>query len=273
MPWERHPRRSPHKEGGPHVRDPYAIPPKDRAVEGIEWLIHSQELGAGDRLPVERELSRRLGVSRTALRAGIAILVSQHELESRQGSGTYVCARKPQSVFQCSGSFSDTVREAGMRPGSRVLEARITASDEGVANHLGIAAGAAIFVLRRMRTADDEPVGIETTRVNVALCPDIDRHDFSRESLYAVLEEEYGIIPVRGYQRVSITQVNEGEADVLGARVGEPAFFERSLARTEDGVTVEYVTSVILPSRYRFASVEDETDDVHVEVNTAWLRS
>ena len=32
----------------------YAIPPKDRAVEGILWYIQHHQLAGGDRLPAER---------------------------------------------------------------------------------------------------------------------------------------------------------------------------------------------------------------------------
>ena len=48
--------------------EPYTIPPKDRAFEGIRWYIKQYGLQGGDRLPAERVLCEELGVSRTALR-------------------------------------------------------------------------------------------------------------------------------------------------------------------------------------------------------------
>ena len=92
----------------------YAIPPKDRAVEGILWYIQHHQLAGGDRLPAERVLCEEIGVSRTALRAGITRLISCGTLESRRGSGTYLCPSKPLNIFQETYNFSDAVRTAGI---------------------------------------------------------------------------------------------------------------------------------------------------------------
>lgn len=94
----------------------YDIPPKDCAAEGILWLIDDGGYRPGDRLPPERELCERIGVSRTALRSAIAVLVSRGVLESRQGSGTYLRPAKPVNVFQNTYSFSSVVRAAGLVP-------------------------------------------------------------------------------------------------------------------------------------------------------------
>ncbi|EPR42784.1 GntR domain protein [Desulfovibrio sp. X2] len=56
----------------------------------LQEMIDSGQLSVGDKLPPERTLAERLGVSRNSVREAIRALAEQGVLESRQGDGTYV---------------------------------------------------------------------------------------------------------------------------------------------------------------------------------------
>lgn len=62
----------------------------DAVVRQIEELILKGVLHPGDRLPAERELAERMGVSRPSLRAALAELQDNGLVETRAGSGVYV---------------------------------------------------------------------------------------------------------------------------------------------------------------------------------------
>ena len=180
----------------------YAIPPKDRAVEGILWYIQHHQLAGGDRLPAERVLCEEIGVSRTALRAGITRLISCGTLESRRGSGTYVCPPKPLNIFQETYNFSDAVRTAGLHPSSRLVSTGTIEADEALADKLGVAVGAPLLRMQRVRLIEGEPASIETAHVNLSLCPSLPEHDFECESLCSkkvacVLSMDVSISPSR----------------------------------------------------------------------------
>jgi len=66
-----------------------------RVVAHLCMLIDSGELEPGDQLPPERELARRMKVSRASLRTGIAFLGIIGVLKSCHGSGTYVSLGAP----------------------------------------------------------------------------------------------------------------------------------------------------------------------------------
>jgi len=67
----------------------------DDAIEKIKAMIVSGELAPGDRLPPEKELSERLGLSRSSLREAVKALEVIRVLDVRRGDGTYVTSLEP----------------------------------------------------------------------------------------------------------------------------------------------------------------------------------
>ncbi len=80
-----------------------ALPPRSTLPEEIAGrvlaLIRTQELRAGDRLPPERELARRLGVSRPVLREALRALSLMKVVDIRQGTGTWVTSLEPRQLI------------------------------------------------------------------------------------------------------------------------------------------------------------------------------
>ncbi len=62
----------------------------DAVVRQIEGLILHGILSPGDRLPAERDLSEKLGVSRPSLREALGVLQADGLLTARPGAGIYV---------------------------------------------------------------------------------------------------------------------------------------------------------------------------------------
>jgi GntR family transcriptional repressor for pyruvate dehydrogenase complex len=72
----------------------------DVVIQGIREMILDGELAAGDRLPVEKDLAIRLGVSRGSLREAVRALAILGVVETRQGDGTYVTALDASLLLQ-----------------------------------------------------------------------------------------------------------------------------------------------------------------------------
>lgn len=86
-------------------------------------LIREQGLGAGARLPAERDLSATLGVSRASLREAFVALEIARVIDVRSGSGVYVTGRR---------ALADAAPEAGPGPfevlsARRMVEAEVAA--------------------------------------------------------------------------------------------------------------------------------------------------
>lgn len=74
----------------PDVAPIRRAPLYEEIAERLRDLIAAQRLEPGDRLPGERELAARLGVSRTSLRQALAALRSIGLIEVRHGDGAYL---------------------------------------------------------------------------------------------------------------------------------------------------------------------------------------
>ena len=66
-----------------------------RIAEHVRDLIEGGQLAPGDQLPAERDLARRLGVSRIPVREAMRTLAAQGLIEIRHGQGTFVAAGTP----------------------------------------------------------------------------------------------------------------------------------------------------------------------------------
>ena len=81
----------------------------DQAIAGIKELISSGEFTAGARIPTERELTQRFGVSRSSLREAVRALALVGVLEPRVGDGTYVTTLEPDMLLMGVGFVSDLI--------------------------------------------------------------------------------------------------------------------------------------------------------------------
>jgi GntR family transcriptional repressor for pyruvate dehydrogenase complex len=67
----------------------------EQVVSYVRSMIERKALRPGDRLPAERDLATRIGVSRPTLRMGLHALAAMGCVQSRHGSGTYITDGPP----------------------------------------------------------------------------------------------------------------------------------------------------------------------------------
>lgn len=72
----------------------------DEAIAKIKEMIVSGELSPGSRLPPEKELAERLGLSRSSMREAVKALEVIRVLDVRRGDGTYVTSLEPRLLLE-----------------------------------------------------------------------------------------------------------------------------------------------------------------------------
>lgn len=191
-------------------------------IEG--WLtgaVGRGRLAPGDRLPPERELAARLGVSRMTLRQALDSLERGGIVERRVGrdGGTFVA--EPKLELAGLAGLSDQLRALGLAAGARVLSAGELPASEAVASRLELEPEASVYEIVRVRLADDEPVALERTIFPAASFPGLleERLD---GSLYELMRRRGDDVPVRAVERLEPALAGPDEAAALGVATGAP---------------------------------------------------
>ena len=89
--------------------------------------IVSRQLQPGGRLPSTRELATRWGVSRNTVMGAFDQLIAEGYLEGRQGAGTFITSRVPESYFLASSSGREACTAIAERRAAE-LRTRLTQS-------------------------------------------------------------------------------------------------------------------------------------------------
>jgi len=235
--------------------DPLYLQLKESLVEEI----NSGRYRPHRRLPSERELAERFKVSRMTARQALLGLAHDGLVYTRAGKGTFVAEPKIEQQLRSLTGFTQDVSDRGGKPSSRVLEASVVAATPEVASMLGLAPGAEVVLLSRVRLSDGTPLAIETAHLPLALVPALLQHDFTVESLYKVLEDEYGLALTQAEQTIEAALADPQEIELLEMIPPAAVLRIRRLSRTAGDVAVEYVRSAYRGDRYKFHSTLQST--------------
>jgi GntR family transcriptional regulator len=212
--------------------------------------IRREELKPGDLLPAEWLIAQEFRVSKATVRRALDELANRGILERFQGRGTFVAMPRVSLGPTHFESFSVQMMARGLRPSSRVLEQRVVAAEGEIAQKLGVAEGSRILRLRRIRLADEQPMGVQTAHVPLELAPGLENRDFQRTSLYRILKEDYGLVAAYAQETHSAIALESDWAKLLAASIGTPALSSRRLTLLASRRPMELVYSVMRGDRY-----------------------
>ncbi len=225
---------------------------KDYLLTGIQNGVFQP----GDRIPSERDLSEQFKVSRLTVNKAVKELERVGVVYAQVGKGTFISSVIYQQQLNFLTGFTDEMRSRGYSSSSKILSAEVIAAPDDIALILNIMPGARLIQLRRIRMADDQPVAIETAHLIGNYFPDLlEKHDFSRESLYQVLRESYGIILTHAEQSIEARMPTREEVTLLRFKSTNPVLSMTRVVFTEDKRPIEYVLSVYRGDRYKFRVV------------------
>lgn len=229
--------------------------------EDLLAFINKNGYGPGDKLPPERQLAEMMGVSRTTLRYAIERAIANQNIVSKHGVGNIVTPTQLCEDAKSFLSFSKGWQADGFKIKNDVLTCKKEKASEKVAPLLQINVNDEVFVLKRVRYLDDDPIIIETAYIPYNLCPGIEKHDFSKSSLYSTLENEYNVYPINQAQTYSLTFLTKPEANLLKTDDKKPAFHVKGITYDSNKRVIEYSTSINRADRYSVYAWLDVEDN------------
>ena len=130
----------------------------DQAILSIRGMIVSGELAPGDRIPSEKELSVRLGLSRNSLREAVKALELIRVLDVRQGDGTYVTSLEPRLLLEAMSFVVDLHQDQSVL---QMFEVRLVLEPFAATRAAEIITDEQLAALRAMLDDVDESTDVE----------------------------------------------------------------------------------------------------------------
>ncbi|HEC23233.1 MAG TPA: GntR family transcriptional regulator [Chloroflexi bacterium] len=209
--------------------------------EILRGQILRGEWQPGQMLPTETELLEQYQVSRATVRQALDMLVNEGLIYRQRGRGTFVSHPTIEQGLSRIISFTEDMRQRGLKPGTVVLAARIVPAPEEIAVSLQIEPGDELANLVRLRLADGEPMSIEDSYLVHRYCPGILSRDYAKNSLRQVLEMEYGLRLVYARQKIRAVAASRELAEKLSVSENDALLYIERISYTDREIPVEFL--------------------------------
>jgi GntR family transcriptional regulator len=225
------------------------VPLYYQVAQELERAIESGNLEPGTRLDNEIALADQLGLSRPTIRRAIEYLVQRGLLVRKRGVGTQVVHPKVRRPLELS-SLYDDLAGAGKRPTTKVLSLQVLPAPDAVAHELGLAEGAPVVALERIRFARDEPLALMRNFISAGLV-ELTAESLERTGLYQLMRTA-GVRLHLASQRIGARAATSAEAAALQERKGATVLTMQRAVFDDAGRAVEYGNHLYRASIYSF---------------------
>ena len=222
-----------------------------RIQQTILEQIQAGQLQPGAQLPTEADLARQYQVSRITAKRALDELVRQGRAYRQQGRGTFVAQARIRDISGFR-SFSEDIRARGFNPSSQVLEFKEVYPEDAIQERLHIPEAERVFLLKRLRLADQEPVAVETAYLPCRICPGLLQEDLAGGSLYSLLAEKYNRVPTWADAEIEAVMPEKEQVRLLKLKAGTPVLVAHRVTYAADYDVIETVDSVYRGDRFTF---------------------
>lgn len=201
-----------------------------------DWLREQIEQGTyqpDEKLPSESQLGERFEVSRITVRRALQTLEGEGRIYRRQGLGSFVAETRVRQGLVRLTDFVEDMTQAGLDASSRVLFFGNEEAGASVAAALAMEEGQKVARLDRLRLGDGEPIAVDRTWLPLYYAQLLQNRDLTAETIYEVLESEYGIPVLRGRFRIEAVNADDEVAKHLDVPAGRAVLLIERISFSE----------------------------------------
>jgi len=227
----------------PHAFSPIdhsPVPLYAQVKERLLARILDGSYPAHAQLPAESELSNIFGVSRITVRQALNDLQKEGVIFKIPGKGTFVSKPKAfQQLTQLEG-FGEAMGRMGYEIYNQVTSHKTIAAPAHVAQRLGLAAGADVAEIKRVRHLNREPVSLEVTYLPADIGERLLREELASRDIFLILENDYGIALGRADLQVDAMLADDTLAHALRVEQGSAVLRIERLTHRADGAPLDF---------------------------------
>lgn len=219
----------------------------------INDMIKSGELKEGDVLLPEREICKEQEVSRMTVNKAINALVAEGILYRKQGKGTFVSEKKKKYRFNNVKGFTEVMKSRGIDIKTDIIKFEILNPKENIMKKLGITDKKEnVYKIIRLRYVENDPFVYEIAYIPEKVCAGMTKGMLDDNSLYKILENEYGYRVARVEQTIDPLKLEHNIGEKLHCEKGSLALDIRRTSYTTDDEIIEYTISIMRSDKYQY---------------------
>lgn len=216
--------------------------------------ITSDKYKVGDKFLTERSICEQYEVSRATANKSLSSLVSEGLLEFRKGVGTFVRSKPSLGRLLKLTSFTENAKHAGYVAESTVLRfERLKARDVEpmVMQKLQLEEDEDIYLIERLRKADEVPMILENRYVVARYCPDLFEQSL-KDSLYQLFVEKYDLNITGMDETITAVTLGTKEAGLLGIEEGKAGFLVTAVGYIDDHIPLWWERTIHKPDAFEY---------------------
>ncbi len=230
------------------------LPMYRQIADAVRSKISEGEYKVGTALPTEAQLREIFSCSRVTVRQALKLLIENGELESIQGSGTYVKENKINYDIYQQTSFAEKWAHIDAAIHSDVIAFEVTNAPLTMADLLNIREGDQIFYIKRVRYLNNNPITVEETWLPIDMFPDLS-YRVMQGSKYQFIEQEKKMVIDRSEQEIIPVLPSKDIAELLEIDPTQPIIEKRTRGFLEGNVVFEYSRNFFKSTDYKFTLV------------------